>query len=124
MAVSAFTASVFSFLIQASVVSSAWFQNEVALALHEGIVGISDVTILSRNDVVLALFGDQTAQAGSFSFSYLLSNQARQGNDNLGFQMMAKVIVLKSLETYNILLPLFVPLLLNEISISELQNRC
>ena len=28
---------------------------------------------------------------------------------------MAKVIVLKSLETYNILLPLFVPLLLNEM---------
>lgn len=69
MAVSAFTASVFSFLIQASVVSSAWFQNEVALALHGGIVGISGVTILSRNDVVLALFGDQTAQAGSFSSS-------------------------------------------------------
>ena len=108
MAVSAFTVSVFSFLIQASVVSSAWFQNEVALALHGGIVDISGVTILSRNDVVLALFGDQTAQAGSFSFSYLLSNQ---GNDNLGFKMMAKVIVLKSLETYNILLPLFVPLL-------------
>jgi hypothetical protein len=61
------------FLIQASVVSSAWFQNEVALALHGSIVGVSGVTILSTNDVVLALFGDQTAQAGSFSFSFSFS---------------------------------------------------